>query len=744
MNPKVELSESIIDLYQKLLNDNSIKDNTDTVDSALRTYSRILDLNYIPSQNTTNAFLKVLEACSKHRLHSLDRDSILVIKKAGIINKRNDLVITIMTNHLYWAITKQPEICNELIDIINEMVNETCPYLIVVRAYYQITQYFVSKKNFDSCKIYLDKIKTIIAVVKDYQILYYYYLSLGNFHFVQGELYKTIYYLSKVIYYKDSAPDLDQYYRAHYLLALSYASNSIMDKAIHHIDILLNNKSGYNKDTMLIMKSRMLTQSKQYPEAEEILLKLRKSNPSNQALIGKVNVDLFMSALMQDDKEKIENSYKKLNDVNIKMVHPLFLNYYYIHVSQPDKVDIEKIIKDYQETETKHNPFAKQYLYFLLEYFIKNKDYLRAYKQLQLLKQKLNSLEVEYKKSELESYLELLESYETFNNNEASKREFVSSIKQEKLEKSLIGKTLAFRKVIGDCKIIANAHFSNVLITGETGTGKEMIAKLIHYNSNRKSNDFCELNLTAMSSSLIESELFGYKKGAFTGALQDKKGLLEIVHNGTLFLDEISEIPLDIQAKLLKVVEEKSFYPVGSTKPVSSNFRLICASNQDLLSLTESNQFRLDLYYRISNYEIKLPTLRDRKDDIPLITKHFVEYYCGKLTKPSFELNDEQISRLLSYDYPGNIRELKNLIQRIVICFHSGQSIDQVISDSLRLKKSPSQLQSFNLEEIEKKTIISALKEVNGIQSKAARLLGISNNAIARKITKYDLRNYCN
>ncbi len=743
MGLKTDLSDKIIDCYQEILNNEKITDYEELCRITLKAYRRLLDAGYTPSENSTNAFLKVLEHCSEDNSMGLTELDAKVILKAGSLSNRYDLITTIFTNLLHVSISNNFSICPILVNYIDSSITEQCPYLIVAKAYYQIIQYYSGKKEFEKCSPYFDKLESIVTVVDDPKIIYYYYLSYGCFHYTQGELFKAIHFLNRVVSYKDNPPDSSQYYRAHFLLALSYASNSIMDKAIEHIDVLLNENSGFNKLKLSTYKARMFSQRKDFVSAERILSDLLAKNKDNEQVSKLVNADLFMISLMQDNSEKIQKYYELIDDKSLSNIPKLFRDYYYLHTGELDQIKLESIYRDYEKASRDKNPYSKQYLNFLVEYYIRKQDYQNAYDQFQELLKKNREIETQYKILELESYLNLLEKYEEFKSDEMSKRDLVSSIEKSKLEKSIVGKSLELRKVLGDSKIVANAHFSNVLLTGETGTGKELIAKLIHYNSNRRNKNFCEINLSALSPTLIESELFGYKKGAFTGALQDKKGLLEIVHNGTLFLDEISEIPTEIQTKLLKVIEEKSFYPIGATKPMQSNFRLICATNKDLKSLAEQDKFRIDLYYRLSSYEIVIPALRKRKSDIPLLVKYFIKIFSDELKRPEFSLTDNQMDLLLQYDFPGNVRELKNLAQRIVICYHNGQAVDNVINSFITSREMNTELSTFNLEKIEKDTIIRALKRCKGVQSQAAKLLGISNNAIARKISKHGLRDIC-
>ena len=231
---------------------------------------------------------------------------------------------------------------------------------------------------------------------------------------------------------------------------------------------------------------------------------------------------------------------------------------------------------------------------------------------------------------------------------------------------NLIGTSPSMKKVFSIISQVAPTN-SNVLISGKSGTGKELVAKAIHFNSNRKDKIFLPINCGAISENLIESELFGHKKGAFTGAVDDKMGLFKVADNGTLFLDEIGELPLNLQVKLLRAIEDKEFIPVGSIKPVSTNIRIIAATNQNLFEKTKTGEFREDLYYRLNVVEIKLPTLNERKEDIPLLISHFIEKYCNEMGKKILGLDNETMKILIAHDWRGGVRELENVIERAII-----------------------------------------------------------------------------
>ncbi|MCX8028315.1 MAG: sigma-54 dependent transcriptional regulator [Thermodesulfovibrionales bacterium] len=231
---------------------------------------------------------------------------------------------------------------------------------------------------------------------------------------------------------------------------------------------------------------------------------------------------------------------------------------------------------------------------------------------------------------------------------------------------NIVGNSNEIKRIISQVQKIANAR-SNILVVGETGTGKELIARAIHYNSVRADMPFIPINCSAIPENLLESELFGYVKGAFTGAVISKKGLLEEAHGGTVFLDEIADLSLRLQAKILRVLEDHEIRPVGGNQSQKINLRFVCATNKDLAKEVIENRFREDLYYRINVIQIKLPPLRERKEDIPLIVRYFTKRFCNEAGIPVKEISNDAMQRLIDYKWPGNIRELQNVVERAVL-----------------------------------------------------------------------------
>lgn len=305
---------------------------------------------------------------------------------------------------------------------------------------------------------------------------------------------------------------------------------------------------------------------------------------------------------------------------------------------------------------------------------------------------------------------------------------------------AVIGESLVIRDAINLAKKVAVTDAA-VLLTGETGTGKEVFAQAIHYSSLRADKNFVALNCSAFGRELIESELFGYKQGAFTGANKDKRGLLEEANNGTLFLDEIGELPLELQAKLLRVLETHEFIKLGDTKVIKSNFRLIAATNRDLKVESEQHKFRADLYFRLNVFQIQLPALRERIKDIPLLMDYFLDYFSKQSNKPNQGYSREFLKRLEAYEWGGNIRELKNVIERAVIISDGKLETESLPFNIQQLPTTKGeQLSAFSMASVEKQHIQKVLNYCNGNKAETARLLEIGIATLYRKIEEYGLQ----
>jgi two-component system, NtrC family, response regulator HydG len=302
----------------------------------------------------------------------------------------------------------------------------------------------------------------------------------------------------------------------------------------------------------------------------------------------------------------------------------------------------------------------------------------------------------------------------------------------------LIGKSPVMQKIYDLIEKISYSA-SNVLISGESGTGKELVAKAIHFNGVRKEGPFIALNCAAIPDTLLESELFGYRKGAFTDAKSDKRGLLFEANEGTLFLDEITEMPLTLQAKLLRVIEERTVRPLGDTDSYPIDVRVVSTTNKDISKLIQDGRFREDLYYRLKVIDVELPPLRHRKEDIPLIVQHFITKYNHSLRKTISGISENALRLLLRYRWPGNVRELENVIERAITLtpndIISPEDLPTPLSqEEDEISTAKALQEKYTVDQLEKEYIKRVLIEAGGNKSKAAQILGLDRKTLYRKL----------
>lgn len=325
----------------------------------------------------------------------------------------------------------------------------------------------------------------------------------------------------------------------------------------------------------------------------------------------------------------------------------------------------------------------------------------------------------------------------------------ISQIKalEEQLERryhfdNIIGKNERMQEMYSLIPSIAQTK-STVLIEGESGTGKELIARAIHANSLRKEGPFVKVNCGALAEGVLESELFGHVKGAFTGAYYDKPGRFELADKGTIFLDEIGDISPSLQVKLLRVLQEEEFERVGGTKSIKVDVRIIAATNRDLYRAVKEGHFRDDLFYRLRVIPIQVPPLRERKDDIPILINHFINKFNGEMKKNINNISPKAMEVLLGYDYPGNVRELENIIEHAFVCCHSNTILIEHLPKDIFKKERAlvegSALGKETLQEVEKELIVKMLTQSNWRYKEASERLGISRTTLWRKIKEYGL-----
>ena len=327
----------------------------------------------------------------------------------------------------------------------------------------------------------------------------------------------------------------------------------------------------------------------------------------------------------------------------------------------------------------------------------------------------------------------------------ASNRYRNKKLRRTTLGKLLIGSSSKMEFIYKTIDKIAESS-ATVLIIGETGTGKELVAREIHDRSRRSDGPFICVNCAALPDTLLESELFGYEKGAFTGAINSKPGRFELAAGGTIFLDEIGDMSLLMQAKLLRVMQDKTIIRLGGTKSIKVDLRIITATNKNLETACQKGSFRKDLYYRINVLTIKIPPLRDHKEDISEITSHFVDYFCKRDDYPIKKMISQTMDVILTYDWPGNVRELENVIERAIV-LSSGDEItpedlglQEIKTDTIKHKSLKDSIR-FTSAQMEKEAIIKTLKETKGNRTKAAKVLGISRRSLLNKIKLHKLEN---
>ena len=331
--------------------------------------------------------------------------------------------------------------------------------------------------------------------------------------------------------------------------------------------------------------------------------------------------------------------------------------------------------------------------------------------------------------------------------NLKSENQLLKTQLQEKHKiSSIVSRSQKMEEVINVAVRVAESK-ATVLITGENGTGKEVLAKAIHYMSSRKEKPFIAVNVPALTETLLESELFGHEKGAFTGADKMKKGRFEIADGGTLFLDEVGDIPQSIQVKLLRVLQEHQFERVGGTERIEVDVRIIAATNKDLEQKIKEGTFREDLYYRLNVVSINIPPLRERKEDILPLIENFIDKYCKENNKEKLEVSKEAVDVLMKYPYPGNVRELENIIERAVVLTRGKVITLNDLPMNIKGFKEEKTLGSLDegtltdqVEALEKQLIFDALQQSDGNQTKAGKLLGLTERNLRYKLKKYNIK----
>ena len=352
------------------------------------------------------------------------------------------------------------------------------------------------------------------------------------------------------------------------------------------------------------------------------------------------------------------------------------------------------------------------------------------------LRKPFRHIDIQLSIERTEKYLKLYRQFKDIQDQHS----LISSELERLIDRNFIGESRPIRQVLEVANTASKYPNTNVLITGESGTGKEIIARIIHFASEQRNHPFVAVNSSAVSDSLLESEFFGHVKGSFTGAINEKKGYFEVANGGTLFLDEIADMPFALQAKLLRAIEEKKIKRVGGNEEIQVEFRIIAATNHNVENLIESRQFRLDLFHRLNTLTINIPPLRERPEDIEPLLRYFVDYFAQKLNKAIPKISTQLFETIKTYDFPGNVRELRNMVERAMI-FCNTQTlspIDFQFTDKKGMKTTNAVV--LNLEEQEQNLILAALNECGYNQVMAAQMLGISRDSLIRRMKKFNIK----
>jgi transcriptional regulator with PAS, ATPase and Fis domain len=432
---------------------------------------------------------------------------------------------------------------------------------------------------------------------------------------------------------------------------------------------------------------------------------------------------------MNSKKPQISRSHEGFSVITL----PIYVNGEFMGTVFGDGFLIENTVKE-QKVQIKS---------YLERNITERRDLLEEVDKLPVLSQK----DLEYL-TELISLVidEILLIHKTLDDSETKVKELSKELGERYGFDQMIGKSRAMQELYRLLDRVCDSE-TTVLIQGENGTGKELIAKALHYNSRRKKQKFLVVNCGAFNENLLESELFGHVKGSFTGAIKDKKGLFEAAHGGTLFLDEVGDTSMQMQVKLLRVLQEGTFTPVGSTEVRTSDVRVVAATNKNLLEMVKRGEFREDLYYRLNVINVVVPPLHDRKEDIPILLEHFLDRYAKHLRAPKKTIDKSCLEKIMNHDWPGNVRELENEVERLCVLAGDSQAIVEDYLSPRILESTKQQYPGLrvngnlkdSLEALEKQMILEGLERYGWNKSKLAKELGISRAGLITKVAKYEL-----
>ncbi len=654
--------------------------------------------------------------------------------------------------YVYW-LQQESELSIKFLKLSLDLINETDDKLSIPNRYTNLGFLYENSGDYETAeKYYLQGLD--YANRNNYQKAMHMALAaLGRLKMAIQEYNEAIKYFTETLNLMDNNAEDDNRLAAINNLACCYIGVKNHKKSLEYFNLmplewLKKNDPQFYYSTLMNMAISEISLGK-YKAAEEklqissefaqknkepLLLQncyttlgslYSKSNRLNKAI--STYQKLIKIAEENENKQQLNNFYQYIADVYMKNEqHKQAITYY----KKSQKLCIEQ-------------HFTRKLIQILLslsESYSSIEQPAKAYKTLKKYIETKDKYEEDLKKKENKKSKD--STYEAGRSRQYKFSEGLSLISKEmsnKIGEQIIGNSAVMDKLIHETFLTSSSSEASILLLGESGTGKDLIAKLIHYASVRHNGPFVAVNSAVFSAGLVQSALFGHRKGAFTGASYDYIGYFEEAHNGTIFFDEISEMPPDIQANLLRILENKVVKRLGDSKTYKTDFRLVSASNKDIYSLIEQNKFRFDLFNRINTVEIHIPPLRDRKEDIPLLIEHFFNVISQRLQKKLPIISQDAINMLCDYDFPGNVRELKNIVERLILfCKNSKIRRDDVFFLNSGHSK---EIQSYKLENLnlagnEQKLIMEAMKRTDNVQVEAAKILGISSYALNRRLKK--------
>ncbi len=656
-------------------------------------------------------------------------------------------------NYLFWLQNKPDESIKYGLKSV-EKLDKSGNINILAGRYANIGFVYESRGDYTNAARYYKKGLNFGFTIKSDKVISLAYCSYGRLNMLKGNFKSALnFFLEALKYFEDEKND--DYISLCSNIGAVYGNLGKYEESVRYFTRFINNETKANNPetyySLLLNAANSYTNLGKFDQAEDYLLavlehgrKIDNLEYVSAALLNLGSLEIrrgnWSKALEYclTSKKHIETTGNKQQELSVD----INIGVSYLHLEETEKS--LSFFKSALEIATKYNlqddiSTCYKNIAELYEktgqYDLALDNYKLHYKYEMAIKDEkidmdINNIKEHYRKKSVSPNRLMFATTHSLISRELTKQ----------IQKPFIGTSHQIKKVLNQALIGAEHNCAPVLLTGDTGTGKEIVARIIHYSGARKNHPFISINCLSLPSTLIESTFFGSEKGAYTGADAKKIGYFEAVEHGTLFLDEIGDMPVMMQSKLLRVLEEHVIHRVGGTKSIPVDFRLITATNKNLYQLSETNAFRFDLLNRINTLEIYIPPLRERKEDIPLLIDYYLTLFCEQKDMEKPIISKAALDMLIDYNYPGNVRELKNILQRsVLLCSEPVLEPEDIAFPTTRPKYSTIPYldsSNLNLAECEKNIILNAMQQAGNVQLKAARLLGISPYALSRKMKK--------